>query len=64
MLKTKWRWGTFFKTFPHTHLPNSTTRFWWQEGVYVVKILDKPGSIPEVFFGCFPKLHDDTSAFK
>jgi len=32
MLKTKRRWGTFFRTFPHTHSPNSTTRFWWQEG--------------------------------
>ena len=34
MLKTKRRWRALLGTWTQSHCPNSTTRFWWQEGLY------------------------------
>ena len=31
-VKTQWRCGTALTTSLWSHWPNSTTRFWWQEG--------------------------------
>src|SRR3990170_8735242 len=41
MLKRKMTMGTFFKTSSHTHSPNSTTRFWWQEGQKCRRLQEK-----------------------